>query len=197
MNDSSNTPATTASESDDANDGSGDGDEPLEPDAVVEFEATGVTDEETLARLRTVSFYLDEAVEIPGTNYRVGLDPILGLVPGVGDATASALSAYILVEAAMLGVPRATLARMLGNVVLDATVGSIPLVGDVFDAAWKANARNVRLLEARCDDTSPAAAAADRRFLVAAVAAVTLLLVALGAATALVALWLLGQVGLL
>ncbi|ELZ65141.1 DUF4112 domain-containing protein [Haloferax sp. Atlit-10N] len=191
MNDSTNTPATPVGTSD------GDADESLEPDAVVDFESAGVADEETLARLRTVSFYLDEAFEIPGTNYRIGLDPILGLVPGVGDATASALSAYILVEAAMLGVPRATLARMLGNVVLDATVGSLPVVGDVFDAAWKANARNVRLLEARYDDASPAAAEADRRFLLAAVAAITVLLVALGATTALVALWVLGQVGLL
>ncbi|ELZ79188.1 hypothetical protein C454_12873 [Haloferax gibbonsii ATCC 33959] len=178
-------------------DSNGDADESLEPDVVVDFESVGVADEETLARLRTVSFYLDEAFEIPGTNYRIGLDPILGLVPGVGDATAAALSAYILVEAAMLGVPRATLARMLGNVVLDATVGSLPVVGDVFDAAWKANARNVRLLEARYDDASPAAVEADRRFLLAAVAAIALLLVALGAATALVALWVLGQVGLL
>ncbi|WP_424007037.1 DUF4112 domain-containing protein [Haloferax denitrificans] len=195
MDDSTNSSATPAATSD--GDGVGVGDEPLEPDAVVDFESAGVGDEETLARLRAVSFYLDEAFEIPGTNYRVGLDPILGLVPGVGDATASALSAYILVEAAMLGVPRTTLARMLGNVVLDATVGSLPVVGDVFDAAWKANARNVRLLEARYDDASPAAAAADRRFLLAAVVAITLLLVALGAATALVALWVLGQVGLL
>ncbi|WP_148414879.1 DUF4112 domain-containing protein [Haloferax sp. KTX1] len=193
MNDLRNTPATPAA----ASDGDSGADDPLEPDAVVDFESAGVGDEETLARLRAVSFYLDEAFEVPGTNYRVGLDPILGLVPGIGDATASALSAYILVEAAMLGVPRATLARMLGNVVLDATVGSLPLVGDVFDAAWKANARNVRLLEARYDDASPAAAAADRRFLLAAVAAIALLLVALGAATAFVALWVLGQVGLL
>ncbi|MFC7130845.1 DUF4112 domain-containing protein [Haloferax chudinovii] len=193
MDDSRDTPATTAAE---RGADSGDG-EALEPDAVVDFESAGVGDEETLARLRAVSFYLDEAFEIPGTNYRVGLDPILGLVPGIGDATASALSAYILVEAAMLGVPRATVARMLGNVVLDATVGSLPLVGDVFDAAWKANARNVRLLEARYDDASPTAKAADRRFLLAAVVAIALLLVALGAATALVALWVLGQVGLL
>ncbi|CQR48827.1 MULTISPECIES: DUF4112 domain-containing protein [Haloferax] len=193
MNDSRNTPATPAA----ASDGDSGADDPLRPDAVVDFESAGVGDEETLARLRAVSFYLDEAFEVPGTNYRVGLDPILGLVPGIGDATASALSAYILVEAAMLGVPRATLARMLGNVVLDATVGSLPLVGDVFDAAWKANARNVRLLEARYDDASPAAAAADRRFLLAAVAVITLLLVALGAATVLVALWVFGQVGLL
>ncbi|ELZ81802.1 hypothetical protein C453_17339 [Haloferax elongans ATCC BAA-1513] len=149
----------------------------------------------TMERLRTVSYYLDEAFEIPGTNYRVGLDPFLGLVPGVGDATGSALSAYILVEAALLGVPRETLARMFGNVLLDATVGSLPLVGDVFDAAWKANSRNVRLLESRYD--TPEAREADRRFLLGAVLVVTLLLVALGVATTLGVLWALGRLGLL
>lgn len=81
----------TMSESDDTNDSSDDGDEPLESDVIVEFEATGVTNKETLVRLRTVSFYLDEAAEIPGTSYCVGLNPVLGLVPEIGDATASTL----------------------------------------------------------------------------------------------------------
>ncbi|AFK19769.1 DUF4112 domain-containing protein [Haloferax mediterranei ATCC 33500] len=188
----------------------GDDDEPLEPDTIVDFDdsrvnasadldtiASGSTPEATLDRLHTVSFYLDEAFEIPGTNYRIGLDPLLGLVPGIGDATAAALSAYILVEAAMLGVPRATLARMFGNILLDSTVGSLPLVGDVFDAVWKANARNVRLLEARYEDPSREAVEADRRFLIAAVVLIMILLVALGVATTLAALWILGQAGLL
>ena len=167
---------------------------PLEPDAVVDFDDD--VPEETLARLRTVSHYLDNAIEIPGTNYRIGLDPILGLVPGVGDTTAAAMSAYILVEAAMLGVPRATLARMFGNVLLDTVFGSLPVVGDIFDAVWKANARNVRLLEERYDDLSGEGAEADRRFLLVAVAVVTILLVALGAGITLAALWALGQFGL-
>ncbi|ELZ96477.1 hypothetical protein C440_04998 [Haloferax mucosum ATCC BAA-1512] len=183
--------------------------EPLEPDAIVDFDDSeaavrgrgdidsAAAPEATLDRLHTVSFYLDEAFEIPGTNYRIGIDPLLGLLPGIGDATASALSAYILVEAAMLGVPRATLARMFGNVLLDATVGSLPVVGDVFDAAWKANVRNVRLLEARYEDPPREAVEADRRFLVVAVVAVMLLLVALGVVTTLAVVWLLGQVGLL
>ncbi|WP_396613297.1 DUF4112 domain-containing protein [Haloferax sp. S1W] len=149
----------------------------------------------TMERLRTVSYYLDEAFEIPGTNYRVGLDPFLGLLPGIGDTTGAALSAYILVEAAMLGVPRETLARMFGNVLLDTTVGSLPIVGDVFDAAWKANARNVRLLESRYE--TPAEREADRRFLIGAVVVVTLLLVALGVAATLAAFWALGQFGIL
>ncbi|WP_416840316.1 DUF4112 domain-containing protein [Haloferax sp. DFSO52] len=166
----------------------------LEPDAIVDFD--DATPEETLARLRTVSHYLDNAIEIPGTNYRIGLDPILGLIPGIGDTAASAMSAYILVEAAMMGVPRATLARMFGNVLLDTVFGSLPFVGDVFDVAWKANARNVRLLEERFDDLSGERVEADRRILLVAVAIITVLLVALGVGIALVALWVLGQFGL-
>ncbi|KTG30442.1 DUF4112 domain-containing protein [Haloferax profundi] len=170
------------------------GDRPREPDAIVDFDDD--LPEETLERLRTVSFYLDNAIEIPGTNYRIGLDPILGFIPGVGDTVGSALSAYILVEAAMMGVPRATLARMFGNVLLDATVGSFPVVGDVFDAAWKANARNVRLIEDRYGELSGEGVEADRRFLLFAVAIVTVLLVGLGVAVTLAVLWALGQLGI-
>ncbi|WP_225317707.1 MULTISPECIES: DUF4112 domain-containing protein [Haloferax] len=170
------------------------GDRPAEPDAIVEFDDD--LPEETLERLRTVSFYLDNAIEIPGTNYRIGLDPILGFVPGVGDTVGSALSAYILVEAAMMGVPRATLARMFGNVLLDATVGSVPVAGDVFDAAWKANARNVRLIEDRYGEFSGEGVEADRRFLLFAVAIVTVLLVGLGVSVTLAVLWVLGQLGI-
>ncbi|KAB1187432.1 DUF4112 domain-containing protein [Haloferax sp. MBLA0077] len=165
-----------------------------EPDAVVDFDDR--IPEETLERLRTVSHYLDNAIEIPGTNYRIGLDPILGLIPGVGDTTASALSAYILVEAAMLGAPRATLARMFGNVIVDTVFGSLPVVGDVFDVAWKANARNVRLLEDRFGELSNEGVEADRRLVLAAVAIITVLLVGLGIAVTLGALWLLSQFGL-
>lgn len=167
---------------------------PLEPDAIVDFDDDAP--EETLARLRTVSHYLDNAFVIPGTNYRIGLDPILGFVPGVGDTTAAAMSAYILVEAAMMGVPRATLARMFGNVLLDTVVGSLPIVGDIFDAAWKANARNVDLLEERYGDLSRDGAEADRRFLLVAVGIITILLVALGVGITLAAVWALGQFGL-
>ena len=140
-----------------------------------------------IARLRRVSEYFDSAFEIPGTNYRVGLDPVLGLLPVVGDAPGAAVSAYVVAEAAALGVPRATLARMLFNVVVDAVVGSLPVVGDAFDAVWKANVRNVRLLEARADapDGAP-----DRRFLFAVTAGVFLLVLALVAAATVAAWWL-------
>jgi hypothetical protein len=147
-----------------------------------------------MARLRTLSRYLDSAVRVPGTEYRVGLDPLLGLLPVVGDAPAAAVSAYIVAEAAALGVPRPTLARMLANIVVDAVVGSVPVVGDLFDAVWKANERNVRLLAARRDN--PSGGARDRRVVVAASVALFCLALGLTAATAVAAWWLLGAAGL-
>jgi predicted aconitase with swiveling domain len=109
------------------------------------------TSQEKQARLRRVSRLsrlLDEWMRIPGTSYRVGLDSLIGLVPGVGDAAGAFLSSYILYEAIKLGVPTSTLIRMVGNIALETVVGSIPLVGDVFDMAWKANKKNVALIHA-------------------------------------------------
>src|SRR3989442_13733759 len=90
-----------------------------------------------LARLRRFAYWLDV----------IGLDPILGLIPGAGDAAGAVLAAWILVEAFRMGVSRATLLRMAGNVALDAGLGAIPILGDIFDFAWQANLRNVTLLE--------------------------------------------------
>jgi hypothetical protein len=101
-----------------------------------------------LSRVRWLSYLLDERFRIPGTRYRIGLDGLLGVLPGVGDTIGTLLSAYILFEAIQLGVPRATLLRMVGNIALDTLVGAIPVVGDVFDVAWKANKKNVALLNA-------------------------------------------------
>jgi hypothetical protein len=94
---------------------------------------------------------LDEAIRIPGTNIRIGLDALLGLLPGGGDVAAGVFSGVIILQAARAGAPTPVLGRMLGNVVLDVVVGSIPILGDVFDVAWRANSRNVRLLEAWLD----------------------------------------------
>jgi hypothetical protein len=105
-----------------------------------------------LERARTTSTLLDEAVRIPGIGYRVGIDPLLGLLPVSGDAVGAVLSLYIVAESARLGVPPKTLVRMLVNVGLDAGAGSIPVAGDLFDAVWKANKRNVSLLEDHLDD---------------------------------------------
>jgi hypothetical protein len=94
---------------------------------------------------------LDEAIRIPGTNIRIGLDALLGLLPGGGDVAAGVFSGLIILQAARAGAPTPVLGRMLGNVLIDVVVGSIPLLGDVFDVAWRANSRNVRLLEAWLD----------------------------------------------
>jgi len=96
-------------------------------------------------RIRFVAHLLDESVRIPGTRFRIGLDPILGVAPVAGDAVSAALSAYVVLESARLGVSYLTLLRMVANVSLDFAVGSIPVIGSLFDAVWKANTRNVEL----------------------------------------------------
>jgi hypothetical protein len=99
-----------------------------------------------LKRLEALAFLLDSSIRVPGTRARFGLDPLIGLVPGVGDAAGAALSAYLVVQAARLGAPAPSLLRMLMNVGVEAALGTIPLAGDLFDAAYKANARNVAIL---------------------------------------------------
>lgn len=99
-------------------------------------------------RLRSLSHTLDNAILIPGTSYRIGLDPLIGLIPSFGDYIGAGLSAYIILEAVQLGTPKPILYRMALNVILETLIGSIPLVGDLFDAAWKANVKNIKLLEA-------------------------------------------------
>ncbi|QCJ45834.1 DUF4112 domain-containing protein [Haloprofundus sp. MHR1] len=146
---------------------------------------------ETLRRLRRLGRLLDNSIRIPGTNYRIGLDPIIGLIPVVGDVPITAVSAYIVAEAAYLGVPKVTVLRMLFNLAVDAVVGSVPVVGDLFDAVWKANARNVRLAEARRAD--PRAGEVDRRFFTVVVGGLFVLLLALGVVSTLAVLWLVGQ----
>ncbi len=104
-------------------------------------------DHPALRRTRLAARLLDSALRVPGTERRVGLDPIVGLIPGYGDALAAALSMYVVGEAAVAGAPKGTLLRMCANVAVDALVGSVPVLGDLFDAGWKANERNVALLE--------------------------------------------------
>jgi hypothetical protein len=101
-----------------------------------------------LSRIRWLSYLLDEQFGIPGTRYRIGLDGLLGLLPGVGDIIGTLLSVYVLFEAILIGVPKVTLLRMVANIALDTVVGAIPVLGDVFDVAWKANKKNAALLSA-------------------------------------------------
>jgi len=105
-----------------------------------------------LERMRTVAMVLDESVEIPVIEYRIGVDPLLSMLPGVGDALSAGISLYIVVEAARLGVSFTTLLGMLARISADAVGGSIPVVGPVFDAVFKANKWNV---EAAIDDLFP------------------------------------------
>jgi hypothetical protein len=104
--------------------------------------------EARLKRVRLLSRLLDEQFRIPGTTYRVGLDGLLGLLPGAGDAIGALLSAYILYEAIRLGAPKTVLLRMVTNIGIDTLGGAIPVVGDIFDVAWKANKKNAALLHA-------------------------------------------------
>ena len=99
-------------------------------------------------RLKFLAWLLDSSIPIPGTPYSIGLDAIVGLLPFIGDLIGVVASSYILAEANRLGVGRTILARMAFNVALEGVIGIVPLLGDLFDAAWKANMRNVQLLDA-------------------------------------------------
>lgn len=119
----------------------------------------------TLQRVRMVSYLLDNAFPVPGTPYRVGLDPFLGLIPGGGDTLGAVMSAYIVLEALQLRLPRETLIRMVTNLLTDSVLGVIPFVGDLFDFGWKANSRNVALLEQHLANPTRARPA-DRWFVI-------------------------------
>jgi hypothetical protein len=108
---------------------------------VTNIDRSAVTRAKGLARL------LDDLIRIPGTKIGIGLDPIIGLIPGVGDMAGGLLSTYILMIAARQGVSTSVLLRMLGNIAIDSLVGVVPVVGDLFDFGVKANRRNVDLLE--------------------------------------------------
>lgn len=97
-------------------------------------------------RLERLAWLLDSSIYIPGLRVRIGLDGLIGLFPGFGDTVGALASSWIISEAARLGVPRAVLLKMAFNVAVDAVFGAVPLVGDLFDFAWKANLRNVALL---------------------------------------------------
>lgn len=138
-------------------------------------------------RLERLAWYLDSAVRIPGTQVRLGLDPLIGLVPLIGDSISALISCYILNEAAQMGIPRSVLIRMGINIVLDATVGAIPLIGDIFDVTWRANRRNVQLLQDY--QASPRKTRRRSRFF-GLTAALLLLLVVVGAVS--LVIWLFG-----
>jgi len=151
---------------------------PLTPSQVQRLEA-----------LRKVAQLLDSAFVLPGTSMRVGLDPILGLVPGLGDLISPLFTLGILWQARELGIPKVVQLRMIFNVAIDTVVGLVPVLGDAFDFAWKANDMNMVLLERHAYEEHEAAAA-DWLF----VAAMVLLLVLIAVVPFVVLGWLIGAV---
>ncbi len=151
--------------------------DPLRPEVLPRQDPAALESARVVARL------LDEAIEIPGTGWRIGLDPIVGLVPGIGDLVSALLSTYILLVGVRLGAPGAVVARMALNVGIDTVVGAIPIGGDLFDFAWKSNVKNVRLLEAWLARPAPTHRASG------AVLAGVVAALLLAAAAVLVGLW--------
>ncbi len=99
------------------------------------------------AGVRRLAWILDEMVRIPGTQRRIGLDAVFGLLPAGGDLAGGALSAYTILAAHRVGAGPAVILRMGLNILIDVVIGTVPLLGDLFDAGWKANTKNVALLD--------------------------------------------------
>jgi hypothetical protein len=102
--------------------------------------------EESVARVEALARLMDGVFTLPGTNLRLGLDAIVGLVPVAGDVVSGLISSYLIWEARRIGAPRWLVARMMANTLFDTTLGAIPLVGDAFDVMFRANMRNMALL---------------------------------------------------
>jgi len=141
----------------------------------------------SLKRLRQLSYVLDNAVGIPGTEFRFGLDPVLGLIGG--DVATGLVSVYIVYEAMRMGLPAATIGRMGFNIVVDTLTGLVPLLGDLFDVGWKANSQNVALIEKHVASPAPSRAA-DKIFAVVVIVALLALVIGMAA----LSLWIIGQV---
>jgi hypothetical protein len=140
-----------------------------------------------LDALRKVARLLDTAFPVPGTSARFGLDPILGLIPGLGDLVAPLFTLGLILQARDIGVPGVVLFRMIANVAIDTIVGLVPLAGDLFDFAWKSNVRNLALLEQHAYEEH-SALAGDWTFVIMSIA----LLLIIAAVPFLVVGWLIG-----
>jgi hypothetical protein len=135
---------------------------------------------------------LDNAIGIPGTRYRIGLDPLLGLLPGAGDFLGTAISAYIVLEAARLGIPRAALVQMVSNIIFDTLMGTVPVLGDLADVTWKANTKNLALLEEHLEVPPQQRQQADWLFLALLLGGLLLVVMAVAAISVMIVRWLLG-----
>jgi hypothetical protein len=136
-------------------------------------------------RIGRVTRLLDDVIRVPGTDVRVGLDPVIGMVPVVGDAVTALAGAWVIAEAARFGIPRIVLARMVVNLLADLGIGAIPVIGDVYDVVFRSNARNLELFRRHALDPG-ATTRGERAFLLGLVlviiGALWLALVLLGVA---------------
>jgi hypothetical protein len=116
------------------------------------------------ARIEALEAVLERSITIPGVNYRIGLDAVLGLLPVGGDIIAGLMSAYIIWEARNLGMSKLQLARMTANTLFDTAVGAVPLVGDAFDFVFRSNTRNLRIIKRHLDRHHPETVTVDGEF---------------------------------
>jgi hypothetical protein len=147
-----------------------------------------------LVTLRRFAFLMDEAFVIPGTNFRVGLDAVLGLIPGIGDVIGAVLSTWIIAGALRHRVPARVIVRMVFNIAIDLLFGAVPVAGDVFDFMFEENMKNMRLLEKYRDRRRPPRSASQIAFTLGAIIAFLLLFaVLIFFAVVAIVLWLIGQ----
>lgn len=113
----------------------------------IEFdgELPETVDKAAIRRMRTVARLFDDAIRVPGTDFRIGIDPILGVLPVAGDVVSAGFSLYIVLESARLGVSFRTLLKMIANIAIDTAAGSVPVLGTIFDSFWKANEWNMKM----------------------------------------------------
>ena len=129
---------------------------------VMGFELPTGTDPVSIRkRIEAMEMLLERSFTVPGTNYRIGLDALIGLVPVLGDVVTTVMGAYLVWEANNLGMPKWKLWRMTGNVALDTAVGAVPVVGDALDFVFRSNTRNLRIVKRHLDKHHPAARTID------------------------------------
>lgn len=147
-----------------------------------------------LLALRRFAYWMDEAFAVPGTRIRVGIDAILGLIPGIGDVIGAAMSTWIIAGALRHRVPSHVIARMVLNIVIDLVFGAVPVAGDVFDFLYEENMMNMRLLEKHRDRRKPPRTAGQIALVLGLIIAFVMIL-ALGIAAGVIALlfWLIAQ----
>ena len=147
-----------------------------------------------LVALRRFAYLMDEAFPLPGTNIRIGLDAVIGLIPGIGDVVGGVMSSWIIVGALRHRVPGRIIARMVLNILIDLLFGAVPVAGDVFDFLYEENVKNMRLLEKHRDRRRPPRSMAAIALVAAAIVGfIIFVAVMLVVALAALVLWLIAQ----